>query len=133
MTVHLPPGYKPSDAEEFMNPLQVEYFRRKLRQLRADTRHELDAVPQVGTDDSLREGDQADQAGAAVDRDFDVVNRQRAYALLHQIDRALARLDNGTYGYCEDTGEPIDLRRLDAQPTAMLTIEAQARRERSRT
>jgi DnaK suppressor protein len=133
MTVHLPHGYKPSDAEEFRNPLQVEYFRRKLLQLRADTRHELDAVPQVGTDDRLREGDQADQASAAVDRDFDVVNRQRAHALLHQIDRAAARLDNGTYGYCEDTGEPIDLRRLDAQPTAMLTIEAQARRERSRT
>jgi DnaK suppressor protein len=66
-----------------------------------------------------------------VDRDFDVINRERAHALLHQIDRALARLDNGTYGYCEDTGEPINLRRLDAQPTATLTTEAQARRERS--
>jgi DnaK suppressor protein len=93
----------------------------------------LDATPQAGTDDGLREGDQADQASAAVDRDFDVINRERAHALLHQIDRALARLDNGTYGYCEDTGEPINLRRLDAQPTATLTTEAQARRERSGT
>jgi DnaK suppressor protein len=131
MTVHLPPGYKPSDAEEFMNPLQVEYFRRKLLQLRADTERELGASPPAGADDSLREGDQADQASAAVDREFDIVNRERAQALLHQIDQALTRLDNGTYGYCEDTGEPINLRRLDAQPTATLTIEAQARRERS--
>jgi len=113
--------------------LQVEYFRRKLVQLRLDTQRELDATRQVGADDSLREGDQADQASATVDRDFDIANRQRAHALLQQIDRALARLDNGTYGYCEDTGEPIGLRRLAAQPTATLTIEAQARRERLRT
>jgi DnaK suppressor protein len=133
MTVDLPIGYKPSDAEDFMNPLQVEYFRRKLLQLRADTRGELNLPPSVGADESLREGDQADQASAAVDRDFDVVNRQRAHALLQQIEQALARLDNGTYGYCEDTGEPINLRRLDAQPMAILTTEAQARRERSGT
>ena len=133
MSVHLPSGYKPTDAEDFMNPLQVEYFRRKLLQLRADIERELDATPQAGTDDDLREGDQADQASAAVDRDFDVINRERAHALLHQIDRALARLDNGTYGYCEDTAEPINLRRLDAQPAATLTTEAQARRERSGT
>jgi DnaK suppressor protein len=133
MCVHLPPGYKPTDAEDFMNPLQVEYFRRKLLQLRTDTRRELDATPEAGAADGLHEGDQADQASAAVDRDFDAINRQRAHALLHQIDRALARLDNGTYGYCEDTGEPIDLRRLEAQPTATLTTEAQARRERSGT
>ena len=132
MSMHLPPSYKPTDAEDFMNPLQVEYFRRKLLQLRADTERELDAI-WAGTDDGLREGDQADQASAAVDREFDLVNRERAYALLHKVDRALARLGNGTYGYCEDTGEPINLRRLDAQPTATLTIEAQARRERSRT
>ena len=130
--MHLPTGYKPSDAEVFMNPSQVEYFRRKLLHLRAGAQRELDATPQAGADDSIREGDQADQASAAVDREFDVVNRERAHALLHQIDRALTRLDNGTYGYCEDTGEPIGLRRLEAQPTATLTIEAQAQRERSR-
>jgi DnaK suppressor protein len=134
MTVNLPADYRPSAAEEFMNPLQVEYFRRKLLQLRADAQRELDALPhQVGADDCIREGDQADQASAAVDREFDIVNRGRAHALLHQVDRALARIDNGTYGYCEDTGEPIGLRRLEAQPTATLTIEAQARRERPGT
>ena len=134
MTVNLPADYRPSAAEEFMNPLQVEYFRRKLLRLRADAQRELAALfPQADADDSIREGDQADQASAAVDREFDIVNRGRAHALLHQVDRALARIDNGTYGYCEDTGEPIGLRRLEAQPTATLTIEAQARRERPGT
>jgi DnaK suppressor protein len=133
MPLHLPIGYKPSDAEEFMNPLQVEYFRRKLLQLRANAQRELQATPQPGANDTLREGDQADQASASVDREFDVVNRERANALLRKIDIALARLDNGTYGYCENTGEPIDLRRLDAQPAATLTTKAQALRERSGT
>jgi DnaK suppressor protein len=133
MPTNLPDGYKPSNAEVFMNPSQVEYFRRKLLQLRTDIQRELDATPPAGGEDSVREGDQADQASAAVDREFGIVNRERTQALLHQIERALVRLDNGTYGYCEDTGEPIDLRRLDAQPTATLTTEAQAKRERSGT
>jgi DnaK suppressor protein len=133
MTISLPTGYKPSDAEDFMNPSQVEYFRQKLLRLRADTQRELDATPPAGADDSAREGDQADQASAAVDREFTVVNRERTHALLQQIERALVRLDNGTYGYCEDTGEQIALRRLDAQPTATLTTDAQAQRERSGT
>ena len=130
MSEHLPPGYKPSDSEVFMNPLQAEYFRGKLLRLRDLTQRELDAAPNAGSQDSDREGDQTDQASAAQDREFGMVNRERAHALLQQVERALARLDNGTYGYCEDTGEPIGLRRLDAQPTATLSIEAQARRER---
>jgi DnaK suppressor protein len=130
MSTNLPSDYTPSPGEAFMNPLQVEYFRRKLLQLRADTQRELDAAPPA---DPVREGDQADQASAATDREFGIVNRERAHALLHQIEQALARLDNGTYGYCEDTGDPIDLRRLDAQPTATLTTTAQARRERTGT
>lgn len=133
MPTNLPDGYKPSNSEVFMNPLQVEYFRSKLLQMRADAQRELDATPTARVDDSAREGDQADQASAAVDREFDIVNRERTQVLLHQIEGALVRLDRGTYGYCEDTGEPIDLRRLDAQPTATLTIEAQAQRERPRT
>jgi DnaK suppressor protein len=133
MPAHLPTGYRPSPDEAFMNPSQVEYFRQKLLRLRADAQRELDAVPPVGSDDSIREGDQADQASAAVDREFGIVSRGRTHALLRKIEQALVRLDNGTYGYCEDTGEPIDLRRLDAQPTATLTTEAQAQRERSGT
>ena len=133
MPANLPSDYTPSPAEEFMNPSQAEYFRQKLLRLRADTQRELDASPPAASDASVREGDQADQASAAVDREFGIVNRERAQTLLHQIEQALVRLDNGTYGYCEDTGEPIDLRRLDAQPTATLTTTAQARRERTGT
>ena len=133
MPIDLPDGYKPSTAEVFMNPSQVEYFRGKLLHMRAEAQRELDATPAADDEDSGREGDQADQASAAVDREFGIVNRERTQVLLHQIERGLAPLDNGTYGYCEDTGEPIDLRRLEAQPTATLTIEAQAQRERPGT
>src|ERR1700693_1979670 len=133
MPTNMPDGYRPSNTEVFMNPSQVEYFRSKLLQSRVGAQRELDRATAVGADDSAREGDQADQASAAVDREFGIVNRERTQALLNQIEQALVRLDNGTYGYCEDTGEPIDLRRLDAQPTATLTTEAQAKRERPGT
>src|SRR6478736_4560005 len=100
MPANLPSDYRPSPVEAFMNPSQVEYFRRKLLRLRADTQRELDAAPPADPGDSIREGDQADQASAATDREFGIVNRERAHSLLHQIEQALARLDNGTYGYC---------------------------------
>ena len=130
MSTQLPPGYVPSPEEPFMNALQVEYFRQKLLRLRADIQRELAAAQPAETNESDREGDQADQASAAEDREFSWINRQRTQVLLNQIEQALARIDNGTYGYCEDTGEPIELRRLEAQPTATLTTEAQAARER---
>ncbi len=114
-----------------MNPSQVAYFRQKLLKLRAETVHEIEATAAAEPTETDRDGDQADQASAAVDREFGIINRERAHALLQQIDLALVRLDNGTFGYCEDTGEPIGLRRLEAQPTATLTIEAQAQRERA--
>jgi len=128
MPIDLPSDYAPTRAEAFMNPLQAEYFRRKLQRLRANARQELVAEP-LGADQNDREGDQTDRASAAEDREFGLINRERAHALLAEIDQALARLDNGTFGYCEDTGEPIDLRRLEAQPTATLTTAAQAARE----
>ena len=116
-----------------MNPAQVAYFRSKLLRLRADTQQELAATPPGYAAESEREGDQTDQASAAEDREFGAINRERAQALLAQIEQALTRLDNGTYGYCEDTGEPIDLRRLEAQPTATLTTAAQSAREHGGT
>ena len=131
MPVDIPSDYRPSPDEAFMNPSQTAYFRRKLLHLRDETRAELDASAPADPDGAAREGDQADQASAAVDREFGILNRERAHFLLHQIEQALARLDNATFGYCEDTGEPIDIRRLDAQPTATLTTEAQARREQA--
>jgi DnaK suppressor protein len=119
MSAQVPEGYTHSPTEAFMNPVQVAYFRRKLLKLRADTQHELDAS----------EGDEADKASASEDREFGLINKDRAHALLSRIEQALTRIDNGTYGYCADTGQPITLARLEAQPTATLTTDAQAARE----
>lgn len=113
-----------------MNPLQAEYFRQKLLRRRAEIQAELATARTATPDDSDRHGDQTDQASAGEDRAFDLINRQREQAMLQQIEQALTRLESGTYGYCEDTGEPIDLHRLEAQPTATLTTAAQAARER---
>ncbi len=117
-------------SEAGFTPDQESHFRVKLERLRDETRRELEAVPAGYRDDTDREGDQADKASAGEDREFSALNRARAAALLVQIEQALARLENGTYGLCEDTGKPIDLRRLEAQPTATLSTEAQAARER---
>jgi DnaK suppressor protein len=130
MAVELPPGYEPSAAEEFMNPMQVAYFRQRLEKSRADLRQELDAIPSPASDDSGREGDQTDHASADSEREFEIQNRERVQRLLRQTERALSKLEDGTYGYCEDTGEPIDLRRLMAQPATSLSLAAQAARER---
>jgi DnaK suppressor protein len=119
-----------SPAEPFMNPAQVAHFRAKLERLRDDTQRELGAAPPAYAEANDREGDQTDQASAAEDRAFTQINRERAHALLVQIEQALVRLDNGTYGYCEDTGHPIDLRRLEAEPTATLSTAAKAAREK---
>jgi len=128
--VDLPPGYQPSADEEFMNPKQVEYFRQRLEEARTDLRRELDAIPPRDADDLGWEGDQTDHASADSEREFDIQNRERVQMLLRQTERALARLENGTYGYCEDTGEPIDLKRLMAQPTTSLSLAAQQALER---
>lgn len=129
MTVELPAGYQPSADEEFMNPKQVEYFRRRLEQSRADLRRELDAIPSPEAQDSTREGDQTDHASAASEREFAFQNSERIQRLMRQTERALSKLKDGSYGYCEDTGEPIDLKRLMAQPATSLSLAAQQARE----
>jgi DnaK suppressor protein len=129
MAVELPPGYQPSADEEFMNPRQVEYFRRRLEQSRAGLRRELDAIPSLESGDSSREGDQTDHASANSEREFEIQNRERVQILLRQTERALSKLENGTYGYCEATGEPIGLKRLMAQPSTSLSLAAQQARE----
>ena len=128
--VNLPPGYQPSADEEFMNPKQVEYFRQRLEEARTDLRRELDAMPPRDADDLGWEGDQTDHASADSEREFEIQNRERVQMLLRQTERALARLEDGTYGYCADTGEPIDLKRLMAQPTTSLSLAAQQALER---
>jgi DnaK suppressor protein len=129
MAIDLPPGYQPSADEEFMNPRQVEYFRRRLEQSRADLRRELDAILPLETHDITQEGDQTDHASAASEREYALQNRERIQRLLRQAERALVKLENGTYGYCEDTGEPIDLKRLMAEPATSLSLAAQQARE----
>jgi DnaK suppressor protein len=115
-----------------MNAEQLEHFRMKLLASRAELQRELDSIPAVGEIESGQDGDRADQSSAETDRDLLALNRQRTRMLLGEVDRALARIENGTYGICEDTGLPIGLKRLEAQPTAILSVEAQERRERSR-
>jgi len=130
MPIDLPPEYQPSADEEFMSPRQVEYFRRRLENAREDLRRELDAIPSADPSDQSRDGDQTDRASADTEREFEVQNRERVQMLLRQAERALSKLENGTHGYCEDTGEPIDLRRLMAQPSTALSLAAQQARER---
>jgi DnaK suppressor protein len=130
MGIELPPEYRPSGDEEFMNPRQVAYFRRRLEESRADLWKELSAIQPSEADDSSRVGDQTDQASAESEREFMIQNRERVQMLLRQTEQAIARLENGTYGYCVDTGEPISLNRLIAQPTTSLSLAAQETRER---
>ena len=129
MGIEIPHEYQPSEDEEFMNPTQVEYFRRRLEQLRADLRQELNAIPPPEAHDITQEGDQTDHASAASERELALQNRARIQRLLRPAERALPKLEDGTYGYCEDTGEPIDLKRLMAQPATSLSLAAQQARE----
>jgi DnaK suppressor protein len=126
----LPEDYRPSDDEEFMNPLQVEYFRQKLlrwrSELLADSAETLRSLQQ----ESLLKPDLTDRASLETERSIELRTRDRERKLISKIDSALARLDSGTYGYCEETEEPIGIRRLEARPIATLTIEAQERHER---
>ncbi|WP_239451472.1 RNA polymerase-binding protein DksA [Elioraea rosea] len=128
--VTLPPDYRPSDAEEFMNPQQLEYFRRKLLAWRAELLKEADETLASLQNGGMQEPDITDRASAETDRALELRTRDRARKLISKIDQALERIENGTYGYCEETGEPITLRRLEARPIATLSIEAQERHER---
>ncbi|QXM23968.1 RNA polymerase-binding protein DksA [Elioraea tepida] len=130
MIVTLPPDYRPSEAEEFMNPLQLEYFRRKLLAWRAELLKEADETLASLQAGGMQEPDLTDRASLETDRALELRTRDRARKLIAKIDQALERIENGTYGYCEETGEPISLRRLEARPIATLSIEAQERHER---
>jgi len=126
----LPPDYRPSDDEEFMNPLQLEYFRQKLLRWRAELLAESSETLQHLKEESLSEPDIADRATLETDRYTELRTRDRERKLIAKIDEALQRIENGTYGYCEETDEPIGVRRLDARPIATLSLEAQERHER---
>jgi len=126
----LPPDYRPTEDEEFMNPLQREYFRQKLLSWRSELLQESSETLKHLQEESLSEPDIADRASLETDRSLELRTRDRERKLIARIDDALQRIDEGTYGVCEETSEPIRLRRLEARPIATLSIEAQERHER---
>jgi len=130
MTVTLPPDYRPTEEEPFMNDLMREYFRQKLLAWRAELLRESDETLAHLQEGGLQEPDIADRASAETDRALELRTRDRERKLIAKIDAALERIADGTYGYCEETGEPITIRRLEARPIATLSIEAQERHER---
>jgi DnaK suppressor protein len=126
----LPPDYRPLEKEPFMNPMQLEYFRQKLLRWRGELLNESNETLQHLQEESLSEPDIADRASLETDRALELRTRDRERKLISKIDDALKRIEDGTYGYCEETAEPISLRRLEARPIATLSIEAQERHER---
>jgi DnaK suppressor protein len=130
MLISLPPDYRPSDNEEFMNPMQTEYFRQKLLRWRTDLVKEANGTLASLGEGGILEADITDRASVETDRALELRTRDRARKLIGKIDQALSRIESGTYGFCEETGEPIGLRRLEARPIATLSIEAQERHER---
>lgn len=128
--VFLPKDYRPAEDEPFMNDRQLEYFRRKLlawkAELLADTRDTVQGMK----DASRNIPDIADRASEETDRSIELRTRDRQRKLVSKIDSALRRIDEGEYGYCEITGDPISLKRLDARPIATMSLEAQERHER---
>jgi DnaK suppressor protein len=123
-------GYKPNEDEIFMNDRQREYFRRKLLSWKEDIlRESRDTLVALQTENE-NHPDLADRASSETDRAIELRARDRQRKLISKIEAALSRLEEGTYGYCEETGEPISLKRLDARPIATLSLEAQERHER---
>ena len=130
MGLELPQNYRPSDDEPFMNERQREYFRRRLVQWKDDIIRESKETLQNLAQDSIAHADVADRASSEAERANELRARDRQRKLISKIEAALKRIDDGSYGFCEETGEPISLRRLDARPIATLSIEAQERHER---
>ncbi len=130
MMLTLPPDYRPASDEGFMSPRQLEYFRQKLLRWRTDLLREADGTLASLSQGGIHEADITDRASVETDRALELRTRDRARKLISKIDQALQRVEGGTYGFCEESGEPIGLRRLEARPIATLSIEAQERHER---
>ena len=123
-------GYKPSEEEAFMNENQVEYFREKLLDWKKSILSESKDTIRGMKEETRNIPDVADRASEETDRALELRTRDRQRKLISKIDAALRRIDDGSYGYCEESGEPISLKRLDARPIATLSVEAQERHER---
>nr|WP_245582896.1 RNA polymerase-binding protein DksA [Sediminimonas qiaohouensis] len=126
----LPDDYRPAETEPFMNEKQLEYFRRKLLQWKEDILEDSRDTIEGLQDGARNIPDVADRASEETDRALELRTRDRQRKLVAKIDAALRRIETGEYGYCEKTGDPISLKRLDARPIATMTLEAQERHER---
>ena len=124
------PGYHPSEDEPFMNERQLDYFKQKLQAWKDDILRESRETLVHLQSETENHPDLADRATSETDRSLELRTRDRQRKLISKIDEALRRIADGSYGYCEDTGEPIGIARLDARPTATLSLEAQERHER---
>lgn len=128
--VTLPPDYEPSEKEEFMNPNMKEYFRRKLVEWKEDILQESSETLQNLQESQFQKPDITDRASEETDAALELRTRDRERKLLNKINEALARIEEDTYGYCEETGDPITVKRLIARPIATLSLEAQEAHER---
>ncbi len=122
--------YRPTENEPFMNPRQRDYFRRKLENWKEDILRESRETLENLQEESQNHPDMADRASSESDRALELRTRDRQRKLISKIDAALKRIEDGTYGYCEETGDPIGIARLDARPIATLSLEAQEMHER---
>jgi DnaK suppressor protein len=129
MSETLPEDYRPSEDEAYMSPRQLEYFRRKLVDWREQLVSESEETVRALQAEDWREPDTNDRATLEEEAALELRTRDRYRKLLSKIDAALGRIDDGSYGFCEETGEPIGLRRLEARPIATLTLEAQEKHE----
>lgn len=129
-SVELESDYRPSEDEPFMNEKQKAYFKQKLEAWKSDIRKESQSTIVALQGESDKLPDQADRASSESDRSIELRARDRQRKLITKIDAALKRIEEGSYGYCEETGEPIGVKRLEARPIATLSIEAQERHER---
>lgn len=128
--VILPPDYKPSEDEKYMNPMHLEYFRQKLVSWREELLKESGVTLEELKEGGLNEPDMNDRASNETEKALELRTRDRMRKLIKKINQALGRIEDKTYGFCEETGEPIGLARLEARPVTTLTIEAQERHER---
>ncbi|MEH6526341.1 MAG: RNA polymerase-binding protein DksA [Sneathiella sp.] len=130
MNVQIPDEYRPSEDEPFMNTRQQEYFREKLLRWRNEILADASQTIANLQEETIKEPDIADRASTESERALELRTRDRQRKLIGKIDAALRRIDDGLYGYCDETGEPIALKRLEARPVATLSLEAQERHER---
>jgi len=130
ITTVLSPRYKPTAKEKFMNEKQREYFRQKLCKWRSELVDDASETVQNLQETTTVEADVADRASSETDRSLELRTRDRARKLINKIDEALDRIDDGSYGYCAETEEPIGIKRLEARPIATLSLEAQERHEK---